>query len=116
MQTGICALCGQLGKLHESHFLPKGLYKLLRDSNNGNNNPVLISKKISTQKSFQMAQPLLCSACERRFSENGESYVLPLLSGDRRRCGTDCLLSGWARSTTGGIRSRWRPSRSPRHC
>jgi hypothetical protein len=80
MQTGICALCGQLGKLHESHFLPKGVYKLLRDSNSGNNNPVLISKRISTQKSFQMTQPLLCSACERRFSENGETYVIPLLS------------------------------------
>jgi hypothetical protein len=80
MQTGTCALCGQIGKLHESHFLPKGVYKLLRDSNNGNNNPVLISKKISAQKSFQMKQPLLCSSCERRFSENGEKYVLPLLS------------------------------------
>jgi hypothetical protein len=80
MQTGICALCGQLGKLHESHFLPKGVYKLLRDSSSGNNNPVLISRKTSTQKSFQMTQPLLCSACERRFSENGENYVLPLLS------------------------------------
>jgi hypothetical protein len=27
-----------------------------------------------------MTQPLLCSSCERRFSENGEKYVLPLLS------------------------------------
>lgn len=80
MQTGICALCGQLGKLHESHFLPKGVYKLLRDSNNGNDNPVLISKRTATQKSFQMKQPLLCGSCERRFSENGENYVLPLLS------------------------------------
>ncbi len=80
MKTGICALCCQVGKLHESHFLPKGVYKLLRDSNNRNNNPVLISRKLSIQKSFQMTQPLLCSACERRFSENGESYVLPLLS------------------------------------
>jgi hypothetical protein len=26
-----------------------------------------------------MKQPLLCSACERRFSENGENYVVPLL-------------------------------------
>lgn len=80
MKTGICALCNQPGKLHESHFLPRAMYKLLRDSNNGNTNPVLISKKITTQKSFQMTQPLLCNSCERRFSENGEAYVLPLLS------------------------------------
>lgn len=64
----------------KSHFLPKGVYRLLRESNNGNNNPVLISKRISTQRSFQMTQPLLCSACESRFSKNGENYVLPLLS------------------------------------
>jgi hypothetical protein len=79
METGICALCGEERKLHESHFLPKGLYKLLRNSNTANDNPVLMSARVSIQKSFQMTQPLLCSACERRFSEYGESYVLPLL-------------------------------------
>jgi hypothetical protein len=84
MQTGICALCGQTGKLHQSHFLPKGVYRLLRESNNGNNNPVLMSPRVSVQTSFQMTQPLLCSACERRFSEHGESYVLPLLSKKQR--------------------------------
>jgi len=26
-----------------------------------------------------MAQPLLCSKCERRFSDRGEAYVIPLL-------------------------------------
>ncbi len=76
---GICALCGNSGKLHESHFLPRGLYRLLRESNNRNSNPVLMSRRVTTQKSFQMTQPLLCSACERRFSENGENYVIPLL-------------------------------------
>lgn len=79
MKTGTCALCGEQGKLHESHFLPKGIYRLLRDSNTKNDNPVLISARASIQKSFQMTQPLLCSACERRFSDGGENYVLPLL-------------------------------------
>ena len=79
MESGVCALCGQLAKLHESHFLPKGLYRLLRHSNTKNENPGLISARVCIQKSFQMTQPLLCSACERRFSDNGESYVLPLL-------------------------------------
>jgi hypothetical protein len=30
-----------------------------------------------------MKQPLLCSACERRFSENGENYVVTLLNNGR---------------------------------
>ena len=51
----------------------------MRDSNNGNDNPVLMSKSVSSQKSFQMRRPLLCSKCERRFSDGGESYVVPLL-------------------------------------
>jgi hypothetical protein len=79
MTTGICALCGEEAKLHESHFLPKGLYRLLRESNTKNDNPVLISARLSIQKSFQMTQRLLCSRCERRFSDGGENYVLPLL-------------------------------------
>lgn len=84
MTKGTCALCGAVGYLHDSHFLPKAVYRLLRDSNNGNNNPVLVSKRISSQKSFQMQQPLLCSACERRFSEGGETYVIPLLHQRKR--------------------------------
>ena len=83
MQTGTCALCGTVGKLHDSHFLPKSVYRLLRRSNNGNLSPVLMSRSISIQSDYQMKQPLLCSACERRFSENGENYVAPLLNNGR---------------------------------
>jgi hypothetical protein len=79
MKQGDCALCQVFGYLHESHFLPKSVYKLMRDSNNGNDNPVLMSKSLSSQRSFQMTQPLLCSTCERRFSDGGESYVIPRL-------------------------------------
>jgi hypothetical protein len=42
-----------------------------------------MSRKVSIQSDHQMKQPLLCSACERRFSELGENYVVPLLSNDR---------------------------------
>ena len=51
----------------------------MRESTNGNSSPVLVSRKISIQSDYQMKQPLLCRACERRFSENGENYVIPLL-------------------------------------
>ena len=56
----------------------------MRESNNGNNSPVLMSRKITIQSDYQMKQPLLCSACERRFSENGENYVMPLLKKGNR--------------------------------
>ncbi len=84
MRTGQCALCGTVGKLHDSHFLPKSVYRLMRESNNGNNSPVLMSHRVSIQSDYQMKQPLLCSACERRFSVNGESYVVPLLKKGNR--------------------------------
>lgn len=70
--------------MHDSHLLPKSVYRLMRESNNGNNSPVLISRKISIQSDYQMKRPLLCSACERRFSENGENYVMPLLKKRNR--------------------------------
>ena len=49
MQTGTCALCGTVGKLHDSHFLPRSVYRLLRRSNNGNLSPVPMSRRISIQ-------------------------------------------------------------------
>ena len=56
----------------------------MRESNNGNNSPVLMSHRVSIQSDYQLKQPLLCSACERRFSVNGESYVVPLLKKGNR--------------------------------
>ena len=40
--------------------------------------------RVSIQSDYQLKQPLLCSACERRFSVNGESYVVPLLKKGNR--------------------------------
>ncbi len=79
--TGKCELCRNVRPLQESHFLPKSLYKLMRDPGDDNPNPVLMSRAISMKSSYQMAQPLLCSECEDRFSKNGESYVIPKLKG-----------------------------------
>jgi len=63
--------CGQLRKLHESHFLPKGIYKLLRESSSENNNPVLISARVSTKDNWKVAAlftivSLIRSYCLRR--------------------------------------------------
>jgi hypothetical protein len=79
MEKGKCALCHTDGPLDDSHFISKGVYRLLRHSDNGNDNPVLMSTKLSIQTSHQMRQRLLCRACEGRFGRIGEDYTIPLL-------------------------------------
>jgi hypothetical protein len=63
--------------LIDSHFLPAGLYRLLRTPSEKNAHPILTSREIATQNSFQMAEPLLCGACDGLFSKRGEAYVIP---------------------------------------
>ena len=77
-----CALCLQHVPLVKSHFLPAGFYKRLRTLGDKNPNPVLMSRDIAIQKSYQMTDPLLCSVCDRRFSTQGEAYVLPRIRQD----------------------------------
>jgi hypothetical protein len=72
-------LCFQARPLLDSHFLPKALYKLMRDPGDKHPQPILISGLVSLQTNYQMKQPLLCAECEDRFSKNGESYVIPKL-------------------------------------
>src|SRR5437879_4500472 len=73
-------MCFQVRPLLESHFLPKALYKLMRDPGEKNPHPVLMSESITLRTNYQMKQPLLCPQCEDRFSRNGESYVIPKLN------------------------------------
>jgi len=73
---GQCKLCSQTKKLQKSHYLPQGIYKRLRDENCENPNPWEISKGTAVQTSKQQCEFLLCSECERLFSENGENWVL----------------------------------------
>jgi hypothetical protein len=77
--TGKCELCLQARPLLDSHFLPKALYRLMRDPGDQSPQPVLISGSVSLKTNYQMNQPLLCAECEDRFSKNGESYVIPKL-------------------------------------
>lgn len=74
---GRCKLCGQEKELQDSHFLPKGIYKRMRDINEKNPNPWVLSKgKKPVQTSKQETAYLLCWDCEQRFSTNGENWVL----------------------------------------
>lgn len=77
MKIGKCKLCLVDGlELQNSHFLPKGVYRILRDDGAPNPNPWLISERKTVQIPFQLKAPLLCRDCEQRFSKQGENWVL----------------------------------------
>jgi hypothetical protein len=75
MIIGKCALCLLERPLIESHYLPAALYRLVR-----NRDPegkiVQTEGSSSALSTFEFKTPLLCSECEKRFSENGEKYTL----------------------------------------
>jgi hypothetical protein len=74
---GQCKLCLKNNiNLQESHFIPKGIYKRLREKNEKNPNPVMISNKVVVQTSSQIKAFLLCPDCEKRLNKNGEYWVL----------------------------------------
>lgn len=74
---GQCRLCLRCDvELQESHFLPKGIYRILRDDGHPNPNPFLVTGSARVQTSWQMKANLLCEACEGRFCKNGEDWVL----------------------------------------
>jgi hypothetical protein len=77
-----CALCLRPLPLINSHFLPAGLYRRLRTPKEKNQNPILTSRERAVQVGFQMAEPLLCRACDGLFSKRGEAYVLPRIRQD----------------------------------
>jgi hypothetical protein len=75
---GICKLCLEHRRLCESHLLPRGVYVRSRGPND--TMPLLVSAKGERPSQHQYKQHLLCRACEQRFNDNGEQYVLQLLS------------------------------------
>jgi hypothetical protein len=62
--------------LCQSHYLPKGVYRLLRDQESPNPNPVLLTERLAVPTSKQLTAYLLCGKCEKRLSDNGENWVL----------------------------------------
>jgi len=71
---GRCQLCQQDGPLQVSHILPKALYRYVRTSGGGNT--IEVTKDRIQRSSKQATAHLLCSACEQRFNENGERWML----------------------------------------
>jgi hypothetical protein len=74
--VGQCKLCLKEDNLKESHFIPAGIYRRLRDKNEKNPNPFFISNKKAVQTSKQKWAHLLCNDCEQRLNKDGENWVL----------------------------------------
>jgi len=76
MPRGICALCKRNADLQDSHLIPKGVYKALREPDHVIPNPVLVTASVTLQTSDQVHDHLLCRVCELLFEQNGEDWVL----------------------------------------
>jgi hypothetical protein len=74
--SDVCALCLKTKKLRDSHLVPAGILRLLRDDAPKNPNPFLMSLDHVGQTSSQAKQYLLCHGCEQRFNRNGENWVI----------------------------------------
>ena len=75
VRSGICALCRRWqDTLCESHFLPKGVYKII--GNHHSPGPVLLTRDREEAISCQAKRPLLCLDCEGRFNTRGENWTL----------------------------------------
>jgi hypothetical protein len=74
--TGPCHLCKVSTTLQRSHILPAGLYRRMLDRSAKNPNPTLITRGRAIQTSEQVTAYMLCEACEKRFNESGERWVL----------------------------------------
>ena len=74
MPLGKCALCLEAGELRDSHFLPAGFYRILREGA-PTANPVFVNKMSAIMSSAQARAHLLCAECERRFNDGGEDWV-----------------------------------------
>jgi hypothetical protein len=74
-----CALCCENKDLQDSHFMPRGLYRIARDSSSlagSSEDPVIITTDGSYRTSKQIKSYLLCKDCEQRFSRLGEDLII----------------------------------------
>jgi hypothetical protein len=76
MKPGVCGLCRRSEDLLDSHLLPSGLYKFLREPSLKNPNPVSITPSLAMATSKEVRQHFLCRECEDRFNNGGERWIL----------------------------------------
>lgn len=74
-----CLLCHREGQdLQDSHFLPAGVYRVVRSesSEGGSPNPIIFDSEGAVQTSSQIKDYVFCAECEQRLNRNGEAYFL----------------------------------------
>jgi len=70
-----CGLCDSTAELRESHLLPAAAFRLARETNAKNPNPIVVTPRGIAATSRQVSTKFLCSDCEDRFSRLGERHV-----------------------------------------
>jgi hypothetical protein len=74
---GKCKLCLRDDiELQWTHFLPAGVYKIVRDDGSPKPDPFSVTKRGAAQTSNQLRKHLLCECCEQRLHQDGENWVL----------------------------------------
>jgi hypothetical protein len=77
MPAGLCPLCLNYTDVLDSHLIPAGVNRILRDQTiSGNPDPLSITAKVTVQSSRQFHDYVFCKGCETRFNRNGERWVL----------------------------------------
>jgi hypothetical protein len=77
VKLGTCKLCLEQGDLHESHYLPKALYGLLRHDGEL---PIIASPNLIRRDQKQIKDFVLCGKCEQRFNSMGEDYTMRVVN------------------------------------
>ena len=76
-KMGKCALCKRNNQdLRNSHFLPAGVYRVIRDETRSNPDPLKFTDIGVIRDSKQVSDYLLCGDCEQRLSRKGENWFL----------------------------------------
>jgi hypothetical protein len=75
MEPGTCLLCLKEADLLDSHFIPKGVYRRMRNEGD----PIVMSPNLILGTSQQVRDYAFCADCERKLNSGGENYVLSLV-------------------------------------
>jgi hypothetical protein len=75
MERGKCLLCLKEANLLDSHFIPKGVYRRMRNEGD----PIVMSPNLIVGTSHQIRDYAFCAKCEHMFNVNGENYALSMV-------------------------------------
>jgi len=76
MSRGTCKLCQKEKDLRDSHLIPAGIIRQLREPSLGNPHPIVVTDKIVVQSAKPIKDYVLCHDCENLFSKKGEAWVI----------------------------------------